>query len=340
MIIYIVISIIFLLFIFFISYWFVKISEITEFFKNQQCSQIQCNVKFVNDRLKDAFTWIPYLEKNIEIIEANLPKQITLENFENFENGDNKKKQPRILSQFGQIETIYREIYDKQIKMKNMISKFGKNKNIKFPERIINDKCFQIENNEECNSDVLQNQISNIYDKLDEVEYRTGRLFKIVERHHKRYIEYEKKKKISIGEASTKANEVMTNLLGFPVDLKLGDHLNAGISDDMKSNLESAMNGDFSKMTNMMNDPNIQNIVKLINPENLFNKMEGSSLTDSSQFSDKGSNLIGDSLNNENDNDAITAKSDMGKNMKKIKLPWFLRKLLKLGGENLDELVE
>lgn len=317
MIIYIIISIIFLLFINFISYWFVKISELKEYFKNPKCSQIQCNVKFVNDRLKDAFTWIPYLEKNIEIIEANLPQQLTYENFEN--SSDCKISQPRILSQFGKIETIYRDIYEKQLKIKNMLTKFEKKVN--FPAKNVNDNCFQIENTDECHSETLKNQISNIYHKLDEVEYRTDRMYVKIEKHYKRLIEYERKKNIAIGEVSNKANEVMKNLLGVPVDLKLGDHLKAGISKDMKANLQSAMSGDLTKLTNMINSPDIQNMAKMINPINLFGKLSGSKPGDSTQFSDKGKNLVGNALNDEEDNDAVKAKSKMGSSLKKIKLP-------------------
>jgi len=317
MIIYIVVSIIFLLFIYFISFWFVKIANITEFFKNPKCTQIQCNVKFVNDRLKDAFTWIPYLEKNIEIIEVNLPQQIT---FENFESGDSCSiSQPRILSQFGKIETIYRGIYDKQVKIKNMLQKFEKV--IKFPAKNVNENCFQIENPDECRSDILKTQISNIYHKLDEVEYRTDRIYTKLEKHFKRQIEYEKKRNIAIGEASTKANDIMKNLLGVPVDLKLGDHLKAGISDNMKSNLKSAMSGDMSKLKDMINSPDIQNMAKMINPVNLFGKLGGSKPSDSSQFSDKGKNLLGNAMNDEEDEDAAKAKSKMGKSKNKIKLP-------------------
>lgn len=320
MIIYFVISIIFLLFIYFISYWFVKIAELTEYFKNPECSQIQCNVKFVNDRLKDAFTWIPYLEKNIEIIEANLPQQLTVENFETFEkNDDCKISQPRILSQFGKIETIYRDIYEKQLKMQKMLNKFEKA--IKFANKKTNENCFQIENSNECQSDTLKNQIANIYHKLDEVEYRTGRLFKKIEKHYNRLIEFEKKKNIAIGEVANKANDIMKNLFGVPVDLKLGDHLKAGISDNMKSNIKSAMGGDISKLTSLVNSPEIQNMAKMINPANLLGKLSGSKPSDSSQFSDKGKNVVGNALNDEEDEDAVKAKSKMGGALKKIKLP-------------------
>jgi H2-forming N5,N10-methylenetetrahydromethanopterin dehydrogenase-like enzyme len=106
----------------------------------------------------------------------------------------------------------------------------------------------------------------------------------------------------------------------------------------MKSNLESAMKGDLSKLTNMINNPEIQNMVKMINPQALFGKLENVKLTDSTQFSDKGSKLFGDAINNENDSDAIEAKSRMGSSMKKIKLPWFIRKLIKLSGEDLGDL--
>jgi len=317
MIIYIVVSIIFLLFIYFISFWFVKISNLTEFFKNPKCTQIQCNVTFVNDRLKDAFTWIPYLEKNIEIIEANLPQQITIENFENSDGCS--ISQPRILSQFGKIETIYRSIYDKQLKIKTMLKRFEKV--VKFPTKNVNQNCFQIENPDECRSDILKTQISNIYHKLDEVEYRTERIYTKLQKHFKRLIEYEKKRNIAIGEASTKANDIMQNLLGVPVDLKLGDHLKAGISKDMKANLQSAMSGDISKLKDMINNPDIQNMAKMINPVSLFGKLGGSKPSDSSQFSDKGKNLLGNAMNDDQDEDAVKAKSKMGSSLKKIKLP-------------------
>jgi hypothetical protein len=340
MIIYIVVSIIFLLFIHFISYWFVKISELTELFKNPQCTQIQCNVKFVNDRLKDAFIWIPYLEKNIEIIEANLPQQLTVENFETFEpfenSNDCKISQPRIINQFGKIETIYRKIYDKQVKMKNMLTKFEKN--IKFPAKNINENCFQIENAQECHSDTLKTKIANIYHKLDEIEYRNERTYKKIERHYKRLIEYQKKRDLAIGEVANKANDVMKNIIGVPVDLKLGNHLKAGISDNMKSNIKSAMSGDMSKLKDMINTPEIQNMLKTINPAKLMDNLAGLTPSDSKQFSDIGSKLLNDGLNNENDSDAVEAKANMGSSMKKVKIPWFIRKLIELGGEDLGDL--
>jgi hypothetical protein len=200
-----------------------------------------------------------------------------------------------------------------------MLIKFEKKVN--FPEKNVNDNCFQIENTDECRSETLKNQISNIYHKLDEVEYRTDRMYIKIEKHYKRLIEYERQKNIAIGEVSNKANEVMKNLLGVPVDLKLGDHLKAGISKDMKANLQSAMNGDLTKLTNMINSPDIQNMAKMINPINLFGKLSGSKPSDSTQFSDKGKNLVGNALNDEEDKDAVKAKSKMGSSLKKIKLP-------------------
>lgn len=334
MIIYIVITTIFLLFIYFISYWFVTISELTEYFVNKntnkykfiksvvnirpkKCTKIECNIIFVNDRLKDAFTWLPYLERNIEIIEKNLPNQM---NVENFQSGDDCKiSQPRILSQFAKIEPIYMEIYDKQEKMKNMLKRFDKT--ITFSKKMVDKDCFQITNPDECRSEALKTQISNIYHKLDEVEYRTDRMFKKIEKHYKRLIEYEKKRDIAIGEVSNKANEVMKNLLGIPVDLKMGDYLKAGISNDMKNNLKAAMKGDMSQLKNMVNSPEIQNMAKMINPTNLFGKLSGGKPSDSSQFSDKGKNILGGALGNQDDGDAVKAKSKMGSSMKKIKLP-------------------
>ena len=48
-----------------------------------------------------------YPEKNIEIIETNLPRQIIVESFETFDNSnDCKITQPRILSQFGQTQIL------------------------------------------------------------------------------------------------------------------------------------------------------------------------------------------------------------------------------------------
>ena len=338
MIIYIVVSIIFLLFIYFISFWFVKISDITEYFipkiNVDSCKKIECNVKFVNDRLKDAFTWIPYLEKNIEIIEGNLPKELTVENFES--NSDCKITQPRILSQFGKIETIYTDIYEKQIKIINMLNKFQKK--INFPKKVSIESCTQITNATQCNNAFLKNIIENIYNKLDEVEYRTDRLYKKIEKYYKRYIEYEKKRNIAIGEASQKANAVMANLLGVPIDLKLGDHMKSGISDSMKSNFKSAMSGDMSKLKDMINTPEIQNMLKMINPDKLMDKLAGLTPSDSKQFSDIGSKLLNDGLNNEDDSDAVEAKANMGSSIKKIKLPWFIRKLIELGGEDLGDL--
>jgi hypothetical protein len=203
--------------------------------------------------------------------------------------------------------------------MKNMLTKFEKN--IKFPAKNINENCFQIENAQECHSDTLKTQIANIYHKLDEIEYRNDRTYKKIERHYKRLIEYEKKRDLAIGEVANKANDVMKNLIGIPVDLKLGDHLKAGISKDMKANLQSAMSGDISKLTNLVNSPDIQNMAKMINPVNLFGKLSGSKPSDSTQFSDKGKNLIGNALNDEEDEDAVKAKSKMASSKNKIKLP-------------------
>jgi len=318
MIIPIILTLILLLFIYFISFWFVKVSSIREFFKNPKGSELQCNVVFVNDRLKDAYTWIPYLESNIEMIEKNLPSQITVENFESGD-GQCEITQPRILHQFGKIEKIYRDVYDKQLKIKTMLKRFEKE--ITFPSKQINNNCFQIENTNECHSDVLKNQIKNIYHKLDEVEYRTSRIFEKLEIHFKRLVEYEKKRNIAIGEASNKANDVMSNIIGVPVDLKLGDHLKAGISKEMKSDLKNAMSGDMSKLKDMMKSPDIQNMAKMINPMSLFNNLGSSKPDNSTQFSNKGKSLVGNSLNDEEDEDAVKAKGKMGSSLKKIKMP-------------------
>jgi hypothetical protein len=62
-------------------------------------------------------------------------------------------------------------------------------------------------------------------------------------------------------------------------------------------------------------------MAKMINPVNLFGKLSGSKPGDSTQFSNKGKNLLGNALNDDEDKDAIKAKSKMGSSLKKIKLP-------------------
>ena len=198
MIIYIILTLILICFIYFISFWFIKTVSKHEFFIGNQLkrltigNELKCNVVFVNDRLKDAFTWVPYLERNIQMIEKNLPSQIT---FETFESGsDCQITQPRILHQFGKIEKIYRDIFDKQLKIKNMLIRFDKE--IIFPSKQPNNNAFQINNTEECHGSLLKYHINNIYHKLDEVEYRTSRIYEKLEIHFKRLLEYEKKRNI------------------------------------------------------------------------------------------------------------------------------------------------
>ena len=92
------------------------------------------------------------------------------------------------------------------------------------------------------------------------------------------------------------------------------------------------------KLKDMINTPEIQNMLKMINPDKLMDKLAGLTPSDSKQFSDIGSKLLNDGLNNEDDSDAVEAKANMGSSIKKIKLPWFIRKLIELGGEDLGDL--
>ena len=54
MIIYIILSLIFVSFIYFISFWFIKTASIHELFKNPNGNELKCNVSFVNDKVESA----------------------------------------------------------------------------------------------------------------------------------------------------------------------------------------------------------------------------------------------------------------------------------------------
>jgi hypothetical protein len=290
-------------------------ASITEFFKNPKCSIIECNVKFVNDRLKDAFTWIPYLEKNIELIENSLPPQF-LETQEGFANNSDS----RLLKKFGQIETIYKEVFAKQTKIKVLLGKI--NKKIVFPKREPNTRCFQIETPDECNGDDLKKQIQNIYNKLDEIEYRTDRLYVRIEKELKRLKEFEDKKNAAIDASSKQANATMSKLFGFNVDLKMDKFLKAGITGNLKKGLESAAKGDLSGIKDMVNSKEVQDMVKNINTKSLLNNLDGMSPSSSSSFLNTGNNLLSSSMSSEDDPDADRARDALSSAKKKIKLPF------------------
>jgi len=332
-----------------VSYWFSSIaSRVREFFNTDEvanntgvakqvissCNKtIECNINFINDRIKDAHIWIPYLEENITKIESSLPSEEDL--VEEFYATDDNN---RVILSMEKIENIYKGIYFKQSKIRDMLEKLGRT--IKFDSRkSINDvSCFQLKSPDECASkkNELKNLIEGFYAKLDEISYRTNRVYKKVDTVIKKSIKMEKQKQKVINKTAKQVDKDLSTLFGFNVSAGSADYFKKGVDDKTKASFNKAItNGDMSDIRKMTETPEIQSMVKQLDRNRILSNLDGQSKFDDGQkYTQDPKKLFNDSLNDPEDDEetkqnALEAKTKMDENLDEIELPKDFKKYVK-----------
>ena len=158
------------------------------------------------------------------------------------------------------IEKKFMKIFNNQnfiIKVAETI-KPGRLNNIP-KQRNIDSNCFQIDSKTDCNSDKFKDIIQKLESKIDEISYRTTKIYTRMERFEKKNNEEADKKnraeqrgkeerQKAVNESNKKANVLLSGILGTKTDVKIGSSI-----DD--PNLESALKlGQNHDLISYMND--------------------------------------------------------------------------------------
>jgi hypothetical protein len=234
-----------LLFIYLISYWFSLLGK-----KEHFCINLECNTNLINKQLQNIFSWVSFLDERMRIIEELLPPSHDPE-IETFTG---------LYEKMDNIEKKFMKIFNNQnfiIKVAETI-KPGRLNNIP-KERTIDVNCFQIDSKTDCNSDKFKEIIQKLESKIDEISYRTTKIYSRMERFEKKNNEEIDKKKRAeqrgkderqkaVNESNKKANALMSGILGTKTDIKIGSSI-----DD--PNLESALKyGQNHELISYMNE--------------------------------------------------------------------------------------
>lgn len=220
-----------LLFIYLISYWFSLLGK-----KEHFCINLECNTALINKQLQNIFSWVAFLDERMRMIEELLPPSHDPE-IETFTG---------LYEKMDNIEKKFMKIFSNQnfiIKVAETI-KPGRFNNVP-KERVVDGNCFQIDSKTDCNSDKFKDIIQKLESKIDEISYRTTKIYSRMERFDKKNNEdMEKKRRAeqrskeqrekAINESNQKANALMSGIFGTKMDAKIGSSIEPELESALK----------------------------------------------------------------------------------------------------------
>ena len=220
-----------LLFIYLISYWFSLLGK-----KEHFCINLECNTNLINKQLQNIFSWVAFLDERMRMIEELLPPSHDPE-IETFTG---------LYEKMDNIEKKFMKIFSNQnfiIKVAETI-KPGRFNSVP-KERVVDGNCFQIDSKTDCNSDKFKDIIQKLESKIDEISYRTTKIYSRMERFDKKNNEeMDKKKKAeqrgkeqrekAINESNQKANALMSGIFGTKMDAKIGSSIDPELESALK----------------------------------------------------------------------------------------------------------
>jgi len=187
-------------------------------------SKVECDVKLINERLKNANANVVYLVQLLQEVETLAPKSAILDSVERKE----KNRKETYVGTYTTISAI-EQMIDRIKKKLIGILKVAKTQSYKPKTQ------FNIENGsggytvttpKECDGTPLKDELRMIRAKLEEIEYQVDTYLPYMESLAKFKDETKKEQQEAIADISQKANAEMSGLLGVPVDLKLDKQMN------------------------------------------------------------------------------------------------------------------
>lgn len=308
--IYILVIIILVLYVHFVIQWLSsKNYNIYEWFENK-CDAKSCNLKLINIKIANVSNFIQFLNDRIEILEDAIIQFGPIKIKEDYQNCFDKKTP---YTHLYVLEKQCNDILDKQNYIKNLLNKVykrdrGLQTGLDLPERTNNASCFVLKT---CDFDKLNNEIKNVYIKIDEIKYRTDYIYDKLKVYEKMYGKMIKNRNKAINAVGQDANKQMAQLFGVPVDLKVDKHLKKGIDkqliDDISKNLE---NGDIDAIRNsiidmVINDTTAAKVASKSDSNKTSKNLDKANFTKGNDKTKKqGANLVQNNINTTDDEEA------------------------------------
>lgn len=291
-----------------VGYWFGLKTQDEHFDK---CPSLKCDVALVNNRIKNAYIMIQYLEDCTKEITSTISLNNLQEQIEPYED---------IYISLTGIEDKIRQISNQQstiLKVWNYI----KNTKISFKSnKKQNIDCFQIKSPEECNSEALKNVLKQLSSKIEEISYQTGLYYYYMVEIQKMTAEYNAQREKAVKASSAQASSLMSNVLGKPINIDLSKNFNNPTDPAIMKAAKSGNVADLAKMA--LNNPDMIKYTSNINSKNSSDnaaKMYDKTGPNAGQsFGNTGNNLISSGLDKSKDPEKAQTKYKDGQKKKNI----------------------
>jgi len=197
-----------------VGYWF-SLKATNEHF--DKCPNLNCDVALVNDRLKNAYSMIHYLEQCSKEISQSISLDKLKEEVEPYEN---------LYLSMSQIEEKIRTIENQQTTILRVWNSV-KTTNFKFTsKKEIKNDCFQIKTSSQCSEQPIKDFMKQMTSKLEEISYSTGLYYYYMVQVQKMMAQYEANRQKAIQQGSVKASSLMSSIIGVPVKIDLSKNFN------------------------------------------------------------------------------------------------------------------
>jgi hypothetical protein len=309
-----------------VSYYFAKKS--VEYFDTED-SCLKCKVGFINERIRLANIWIPYLENCLKLLNSNI--------IEEFETSLHEKKN-RIIKHIVSVEKYYTQIHA-------TLMKVARHKNIKLPKidlkRPPTEKCYVAKS---CDDPKLASIIDDYINRLDQIDYYANKLQAQIDADRKHREEMIRNREETIKTLDKNVNASFTSVFGTQHTINFASYMNdPAMNKEISDNIKS---GDVEKLKRYADDPEIQKAVKSMDRDQVLGNLSGRGAFDKSQ-SEIGRGLLSKNLDKRDpqneeleDKDATEAREKMGDSLKETDLPSEFTEYVKPDEKTDDKKIE
>ena len=293
-----------------ISYWFgLKALEQQEHF--DKCPNLKCDVTLVNERIKNAYIMIQYLEDCINEITKNIPLNKLQQEIEPYED---------IYISLIAIEEKIRTVSNQQstiLKVWNSV----KNTSFEFDTKKLTDiECFQIKTPDECTGTEIKNILKMLASKLEEISYQTGLHYFYMMEIEKMMADYNARREKAIKASSQQASSLMSNALGIPIDIDLSKNFNSPTNPAILRAVKSGNPAELAQLA--LDNPDIINKVSDIDPakaaKNSEKMYQQNGPNSGASFGVTGNDFLSGGFDKSKDPKAANAKYKEGQKKKNI----------------------
>jgi hypothetical protein len=296
-----------------VGYWF-SLKATNEHF--DKCPNLNCDVALVNDRLKNAYSMIHYLEQCSKEISQSIKLDKLKEEVEPYEN---------LYLSMSQIEEKIRNVENQQTTILRVWNSM-KSTNLKFSsKKEIKNDCFQIKTSRECGEQPIKDFMKQLTSKLEEISYSTGLYYYYMVQVQKMMAQFEANRQKAIQQGSAQASSLMSSVIGVPVKIDLSKNFNSPPDPALINAFKTGNPAELAQKA--LDNPDLLKMVSNINPQTVADNVEKSFQENGPnsgvELAETGNNLVSKGFANSKDPEAAEEKYKSAQKDKKIPTHFF-----------------